>query len=48
VVLPKKGQQEKAQKIEIRGSKMAGQRNIEATVTENAQKGTDAKSTPKK
>jgi HSP20 family protein len=47
VVLPKKGQQEKAQKIQIRGSK-TGQKNIEATVTENAQKGTDAKSTPKK
>jgi HSP20 family protein len=46
VVLPKKGQQEKAQKIQIRGSK-TGQKNIEGKVTENPQKGAD-KETPKK
>jgi len=46
VVLPKKGQQEKAQKIRIRGSK-TGQKNIEGKVTENPQKGAE-KTTPKK
>jgi HSP20 family protein len=46
VVLPKKGQQEKAQKIQIRGSK-TGQKNIEGKVTENPQTGAE-KTTPKK
>src|SRR3954453_9303285 len=36
VVLPKKGQQEKAQKIQIRASK-PGQKTIEGTATEKAQ-----------
>lgn len=46
VVLPKKGQQEKAHKIQVRGSK-TGQKNIEGTATEKAQ-GTEAKATAKK
>ena len=46
VVLPKRGQQEKAQKIQIRGSK-TGQKNIEGKVTENPQKGAE-KTTSKK
>jgi HSP20 family protein len=41
VVLPKKGQQEKAQKIQIGGSK-PGQKTIEGTATEKAQ-GKEAK-----
>jgi HSP20 family protein len=47
VVLPKKGQQERARKIQVRGSK-TGQKNIEGTATENPQKGTEAKATAKK
>jgi HSP20 family protein len=47
VVLPKKGQQEKAHKIQVRGSQ-TGQKNIEGTATENPQKGTEAKTTSKK
>jgi HSP20 family protein len=47
VVLPKKGQQEKARKIQVRGSK-TGQKNIEGIATENPQKGTEAKATAKK
>jgi HSP20 family protein len=47
VVLPKKGQQEKAHKIQVRGSKTS-QKNIEGTATENPQKGTEAKATAKK
>jgi HSP20 family protein len=47
VVLPKKGQQEKAQKIQVRGSK-TGQKNIEGTATENPHKGSEAKATAKK
>jgi HSP20 family protein len=37
VVLPKKGQQEKAHRIQIRGSK-TGQKNIEGSVSQPAQK----------
>jgi HSP20 family protein len=47
VVLPKKGEQEKAHKIQVRGSK-GGQKNIEGTATENPQKGAEAKTTAKK
>jgi HSP20 family protein len=47
VVLPKKGQQEKAHKIQVGRSK-TGQKNIEGTATENPQKGTEAKTTAKK
>ena len=45
VLLPKKGQQEKAQKIEIRGSK-PGQKTIEVA-TEKAQ-GKEARAAAKK
>jgi HSP20 family protein len=47
VVLPKKGQQEKAHKIQVRGSK-TGQKNIEGTATENPRKGAEAKGTANK
>jgi HSP20 family protein len=46
VVLPKQAQQEKAQKIQIRGSK-PGQKTIEGTATEKAH-GKEAKATAKK
>jgi hypothetical protein len=47
VVLPKKGQQEKAHKIQV-GRFKTGPKNIEGTATENPQKGTEAKTTAKK
>ena len=47
VVLPKKGQQEKAHKIQV-GRFKTGQKNIEGTATENPHKGSEAKATAKK
>jgi hypothetical protein len=46
-VLPKKGQQEKAHKIQVRAYK-TGEKNIEGTATENSKKRGEAKATVRK